>query len=91
MTDATRDLLETLAKVLLRCWVIGFALMLFSTVVFLLAGQMVDELHGRWFGVTPHELDLIVYCGLGLLKLLLIVFFVLPWLAIRLTLRGVRS
>ena len=87
MSETTREFFDTLAKVLLRCWIIGFALGLFSFVVFMLTGEIIDEIHGRMFGLSPHELDLIIYCGMGLLKLCLLVFFLIPWLAIKLVLR----
>jgi len=87
MLDSTRDFFDTLAKVLLRCWVISFLLMLFSFVVFMLTGEIIDEIHGKMFGLTPHELDLIIYCGLGLFKLLVFIFFLFPWIAIRMVLR----
>jgi len=83
MLDSTRDFFETLANVLLRCWIIGFLLLLFSTVVLLLTGDIIDRIHGRMFGLSPHELDLIIYCGLGLFKLCLLVLFFFPWLAIK--------
>lgn len=83
MTDSTRNFLDILARVLIRCWFLGTLLLLFSFAVFMLAGTIIDDLHGRWFGVTPHELDLIIYCGLGLQKLVVNSFFLLPWLAIR--------
>ncbi len=66
MTESTRDFFDTLAKVLIRCWLLGTLLLLFSFVVFMLTGEIIDDIHGRWFGVTPHELDLIIYCGMGL-------------------------
>ena len=88
MSETTRELFDTLAKVLLRCWIIGFALGLFSFVVFMLTGEIIDEIHGRMFGLSAHELDLIIYCGLGLHKLCLNLFFLFPWLAIRLVLRS---
>lgn len=87
MLDSTRDFFETLAKVLLRCWIFGFVLGLFSFVVFMLTGEIIDDIHGRMFGVTPHELDLIIYCGLGMLKLSVLVLFLMPWMAIKLVLR----
>lgn len=87
MTDSTRDYFDTLAKVLLRCWFIGFLLLLFSFVVFMLTGDFIDELHGRMFGLSAHELDLIMYCGLGLLKFGILLFFLIPWLSIKLVLR----
>ena len=87
MTESTRDFFDTLAKVLLRCWIICIALGLFSFVVFMLTGEIIDDIHGKMFGVSPHELDLIIYCGLGLLKLFSQVFFLIPWVAIKLVLR----
>ncbi len=84
---ATKDFLDTLAKVLLRCWLMGTLLLLFSFVVFMLTGDMIDEIHGKMFGLTPHELDLIIYCWMGLFKLFVFIFFLIPWLAIKLVLR----
>lgn len=89
MSDSTRstDFFDTLAKVLLRCWLFGFLLLLIWFVVDKLAGEEILRLHGPMFGLTKHELDVIFYCGMGLLKLCVIVFFFFPWLAIRLVLR----
>lgn len=83
MTDATRDFFETLGKILLRCWVFGFLLLLFWVGVYMLAAGFVHRLHGNMFGLSRHELDVIFYCGMGLFKLCVIVFFFFPWLAIR--------
>jgi hypothetical protein len=87
MTDSTRDFFDTLAKVLLRCWIISFALGLFSFVVFTLTGEIIDEIHGKMFGLSAHELDLIIYCGLGLFKLFVFIFYLFPWIAIRMVLK----
>jgi hypothetical protein len=87
MSDSTREFFDTLGKVLLRCWIIGFVLLLFSFVVFMLTGEIIDEIHGKMFGLTPHELDLIIYCGLGLFKLFVFIFYLFPWIAIKLVLR----
>ena len=87
MTESTRDFFDTLAKVLIRCWIFGVLLLLFSFVVFMLTGEIIDDIHGKMFGLTAHELDLIIYCGLALHKLFLNLFFLFPWLAIRLVLR----
>jgi hypothetical protein len=91
MTDSTRDSFDTLAKVLIRCWFMGTFLLMFSCVVFMFTGEFIDDIHGKMFGLTPHELDLIIYCGLGLHKLCLNLFFLFPWIAIRLVLRKARG
>lgn len=84
---STKEFFETLAKTLLRCWIFGFALLLLWTGAFLLKGEAVYRLHSEMFGLSKHELDLIFYCGIGLTKLLVLLFFFFPWLAIRLVLR----
>jgi hypothetical protein len=87
MSDATRDFFDTLERVLLRCWVFAAVLGLVSFAVLMLTGEIIDKIHGSMFGLSPHELDLIIYCGMGLLKLCVLVFFFIPWLSIRLVLR----
>lgn len=87
MADSTRDVFDTLAKVLLRCWLLGFALLFIWLGAVLLMGKTIHDLHGPMFRLSNHELDVIFYCGMGLLKLLVLVFFFIPWLSIRLVLR----
>lgn len=91
MTDANRDSLETIARVLLRCWLLGFGLLLvwFAATQVVAMNKFVHELHTSMFGLSTHEVDLIFYCGMGLLKLCVLTLFFIPWLAIRLVLRSV--
>ena len=44
-------------------------------------------LDGQMFGLSLHERDVVHYCGMAFVKLVMIVFFFIPWLAIRLVLR----
>lgn len=91
MSDATRDFFDTLSKVLLRCWIFGFILLLFWFEVYLLAGEAIYHLHRGIFGLSKHELDVIIYCGIGLTKIIVILFFFIPWLGIRLVLRKAKT
>jgi hypothetical protein len=91
MSESTREFFDTLGKVLLRCWIIGSVLLLFSFVVFMLTGEIIDEIHGKMFGLSAHELDLIIYCGLGLFKLFVLIFYLFPWIAIKLVLRKAKA
>lgn len=85
MTDTTRDFFDVLARILLRCWVFGFLLLLLWGGL-VLTGS-IYKLHGPIMQLSRHELELIHYCGLGLFKLLVLTLFFFPWLAIRLILR----
>ncbi len=86
MTDSAHDFFENLAKILLRCWVFGFLLLFIWFGAFM--GGAVHKLHGPLMDLSAHELDVIHYCGMAFLKLVVICFFFFPWLAIRLVLRN---
>lgn len=90
MTDSIKDFFETLSSVLLRCWIACFILLAIWFFAALVMGDTIEKLHGPMFGLSRHEIDLVFYCGMGLLKLFAIVFFFLPWLSIRMVLRKTR-
>jgi hypothetical protein len=85
--DVRADFFDTVARVLLRCWLMGFALVLLVFGAYELAGGFIHRMHGGMFGLTAHELDVIFYCAMGFIKLCVLVFFLIPWAAIRLTRR----
>ncbi len=85
MSEATQtdDLLETIAKILLRCWIFGFILLLFWWGAVMLAGDLVFDVHGAMFDLTRSQLNVIHYCGMGFTKLAVSLFFFIPWISIR--------
>jgi hypothetical protein len=89
MTNSTsnREFFDTLAKVLLRCWLFGFALLLLWAGVCVFGRGFLYDLNGRIFGLSEHELDLISYSGIVFTKVIVLVFGFIPWAAIRLVLR----
>lgn len=91
MTDSTRDTLDTLAKVLLRCWIMGFVFLFISLGVILLMSETIYNLHGSMFGLSAHELDVIFYCWMGLLKIAVLTIFFIPWLSIKMVLRSAET
>jgi hypothetical protein len=91
MSTQITEWLEVVAKILLRCWIFGFLLLLSWFGAVTLAGDFVYSVHASMFGLTWHELNLIHYCGMGFLKLFVGVFFFFPWLSIRLVLRKAKA
>ncbi len=79
-------LLEAVSKVLLRSAILGFLLILVWFGGFTVAREVIHS-QAKWFGLTPHETDLIQYCGIALVKMWVLVFFVFPYVSIRLVLR----
>ena len=89
MTESNNvnELFDTLAKILLRCFVMGYVLLLVWFIVSFFGGGLIYGIGGKLFGLTPHEVDLINYCGMAFVKCAVILFFLIPYIAIRLVLR----
>ncbi len=85
MDDSTNvnDWLETVAMVLIRCFWIGFAIVLFWFVIILCASDFVYQVHSTFFTMSETQFDLMHYGGLGLTKLVVFIFFLIPYLAIK--------
>jgi hypothetical protein len=91
MSAQTNEWLNVVAKILLRCWVFGFVLLLIWFGLFMFVPNVIYGLHGSMFDLSPHELNVIHYSGMAFLKLIVICFFFFPWAAIRLVLRRAKG
>lgn len=91
MTTQLPETLEVIAKILLRCWVFGFLVLLIWFGFFMVSPNVIYDLHGSMFGLIPHELNIIHYSGMAFVKLVVICFFFFPWLAIKLVLRKAKG
>ena len=80
--------LEEFSRILGRCIVMYIALALLWFALYLVGG--VCSL-GKMLDITEHECAVITYGGIGLLKILGLVFFVFPWFAIQGELRNRRN
>jgi len=84
-TDVTLDLI---AKVLIRCFWIGMALIMGLFFLYLAVGDWGYELHKNiWPGLTRHAYSLIWACILSFFKTLIFVAFLVPYIAIRMVIR----
>jgi len=90
MTESknVNEMFDTLARILLRCFVLGYLLLLLWFVMSLFGGEMIyARLGGKLFGLTQDEVDMVNYCGMAFVKGIVILFFLIPYIAIRLVLR----
>jgi hypothetical protein len=83
----THELLDAVAKVLLRCFLLGYALLLLWFVLFIVAGDLIYRINGPLFGLSQHEVNLMHFYGIAFVKCCVILFFLFPYIAIRLVLR----
>ena len=78
-----------LEGVLLRCFILGIVVLMIWFLFAVLLWPLIPEVHGRMFKqITGHQFQVIHYCGMGLLKLFVTVFFLIPYIAMRWTGKG---
>jgi hypothetical protein len=78
------DNLEILARILIRCFIGGILLLMIWFIGFTFFGDCIYELHSKWFLMPRQTFNAIHYAGMAFIKILLIVLFLLPYIAIRL-------
>ncbi|HTZ16974.1 MAG TPA: hypothetical protein VMB78_00910 [Dissulfurispiraceae bacterium] len=89
MNDGQRNniTLEALAAILGGSFLISYAILIFWFLVYLYAPDWLYGLNTKWFAIGRKEFDLINYGGMAFLKILNLVFFLSPFLAIKFLLR----
>ena len=71
-------------RVLLRCVILGTVVLIVWFLFFLVADELIYDVHGSFFGqITVRQFQVIHYCGMGLTKICVFVFFLFPYVAIR--------
>jgi hypothetical protein len=86
MTESNNfnELFDKLAKILLRCFVLGYIVVLLWFVLSLVGGEQIyGRLGGKLYGLTQHEVDVINYCGMAVMKCFVLLFFLVPYISIR--------
>jgi hypothetical protein len=80
--------LELLSAILLRCFAIGVAVVLLWFFFFLIGGDAIYAIHGKWFSISRPGFDLLNYYGMAFIKVCNFMLFLVPYLAIRMVLKG---
>lgn len=69
-------------EVLLWCVGLNYAILLIWAGVFICAHDWLYRLHGRWFKLSVETFDALHYGGLAVYKVGVILFCLVPWLAL---------
>ena len=79
--------LQTVASILLRSFLFGLAFLLLWFLLYLIAPGWMFDMNARWFNIDRRDFELINYFGIGFVKIVIFLFFLLPYLAIKSMLR----
>jgi len=75
--------LKKLSEILILAFWLGILLLAFWANVFILWNVRLYASHAPWFSLTYREFALFQYGAMILFKLGLLIFFLIPWLAIK--------
>jgi hypothetical protein len=74
-----RDMtIEVARHFLLWCTIIDYGVLLAWFLVFVLAHDWMQRLHGKWFHLSREQFDAIHYAGLAIFKIGIILFNLVP-------------
>ncbi len=74
---------ELLREILGWCAVINMGLLLWWFLFLVFAHDFIYRMHSRWYKIPVETFDAIHYSGIAFLKLLVFVFNITPYLALR--------
>jgi len=81
--------LRQLTAFFLWCTIINAVLLFASFAVFAIAGtDFAYRVHGQWFSVPQATFDATLYLLLGAYKIAILVFNLVPYVALRIVARG---
>jgi hypothetical protein len=75
--------LEQWSDVLLWCAAISYLVLLVWFGTWVVARNAIHRLHSRWFHLERTSYDAMTWLLIGVYKLLVLLFFVIPWIALR--------
>ena len=64
------------------CTVINGGMLVFSSVMCILAGNWVYQVQRKWFPISREAFNIVIYCFLGLFKIFFLTLSLVPYIAL---------
>ena len=74
--------IQTLTAFFMWCTILNFALLVFSSLICVCAGDWVYRIHSKWFSISRETFNVAIYSFIGLYKILVFVFNLIPYVAL---------
>ncbi len=72
----------TLRAFFMWCTIINGVLLILSFLICAYAGGWIHRVHSKWFPISREAFNVAIYCFIGLFKILVLVFNLVPYLAL---------
>ena len=74
--------IQMLTAFFMWCTIINIALFMLSAIMIILSENLVYRTHSKWFSISRETLNIAFYSFLGLYKIAILVFNLVPWIAL---------
>jgi hypothetical protein len=74
--------IQTLTELFMWCTIINGALLVYWSVMCILAPDLIYRMQNKWFPISRETFNVVIYSFLGLFKVVFIVFSLVPYLAL---------
>lgn len=74
--------IHTLTRFFMWCTILNTGFLLFFALIFTVAGDFIHRMHGKLFPMQRETFRIVLYSFIGAYKIAVIVFNVVPWVAL---------
>jgi hypothetical protein len=74
--------IQTLISFFMWCSILNLGLLMLSFIMLACAGDFVYRMHSKWFPMPRDRFNAVIYSFIGFHKIIVIVFNVVPWVAL---------
>lgn len=64
------------------CTIINGGMLIVSSIMFMFVADWVYQIHSKWFSISREAFNVAIYSFIGLYKILIIIFNLVPWIAL---------
>jgi len=74
--------IESIRAFFMWCTILNVALLVLSSLICLCAGDWIYRIHSKWFSISRETFNVAIYSFLGLYKIFIFVFNLIPYIAL---------
>ena len=74
--------IDSIRAFFMWCTILNVALLLLSLLFCLCAGDWIYQIHSKWFSISRETFNVAIYSFLGLYKIFIFVFNLIPYIAL---------
>jgi len=74
--------IQTLTTFFMWCTILNVGLLILSSLICVCAADWAYRIHNKWFSISRETFNVAIYSFLGLYKIFVIVFNVIPYVAL---------